>query len=367
MKHSSVLPLLLLAPALFAQPTAPEIPFNAVDILKMPPDLYIGEAAGVAVNSKGHIFVYTRTGGSEASSILDGRAAQLFEFSPDGTFIKEIGKNLYSKGWAHAVRVDKQDNIWIVDNASDEIVKLGPDYKVKLILGRRNEAVGERMRRPPIQPGTPTPPPRPGYFFEPTDVAWDAQGNIFISDGYQNSSVHKFDSDGNIVKMVGKARGGGPGEFSTPHSIAVDNKGFVYVADRSNGRIQVLDNDLNYVREIKYNPPFPSGYTANIPDFGRRPDGTYNTLWPNTLCITPGQTQYIYVNDMFPGRISKFTLDGQLVGEFGISGRKLGQFGWVHSIACVSENQIFTGELLNWRVQKITMHPSKTATPTSTR
>jgi len=351
--------LLLLTPALFAQASAPDIPFDVADVIKMPPDLYLGEVAGVAVNSKGHIFVYTRTGGAESSSIMDGRAAQLFEFGPDGTFIKEIGKNLYSKAWAHAVRIDRQDNIWIVDNGSDEIVKLSPDYKVKLILGRRNEAVGERMRLPPVPPRTPPPPPRPGYFNEPTDVAWDPQGNIFISDGYQNSSVHKFDKDGNIVKMVGRERGSGPLQFSSPHAIAVDNKGFVYVADRSNGRIQVLDNDLNYVREIKYEPSFPAGYVANIPDFGRRSDGRYTTLWPNTLCITPGQTQYIYVNDMFPGEVSKFTLDGKLVGQFGSSGRKLGQFGWIHSLACVSENEVLTGELLNWRVQKFTLHPGK--------
>ena len=350
--------------ALYAQQHAPEIPFTATDVIKMPADLYLGEVAGVALNSKGHIFVYSRTGGSDASSILDGRSAQLFEFNPDGTFVKEIGKNLYSKGWAHAVRIDREDNIWIVDNGSDEIVKLSPDYKVKLVLGRRNEAVGERIKRPPPPPRTPPPPPRPGYFFEPTDVAWDRQGNAFISDGYQNSSVHKYDRDGNIVKMIGVARGSGPGQFSTPHAIAVDNNGDVYVADRSNGRIQVLDNDLNYKREIKFSPPFADGYVANIPDFGKRPDGTYNTLWPNTLCITPGQTQYIYVSDMLPGRIYKFTLDGTLVGELGSTGRKIGQFGWIHALSCVSENEIWTGELLNWRVQKITMRPARTTRTT---
>jgi hypothetical protein len=358
--------LFLFSAALLAQSTsAPDIPFDVADVVKMPADLYLGEVAGVAVNSKGHIFIYTRTGGAEATSIMDGRAAQLFEFNADGTFVKEIGKNLYSKAWAHAVRIDKQDNIWLVDNGSDEIVKLGPDYRVKLILGRRNEAVGERMRRPPIQPGTPAPPPRPGYFYEPTDVAWDAQGNIFISDGYQNSSVHKFDKDGNIVKMVGAARGSGPLQFSTPHAIAVDNQGLVYVADRSNGRIQVLDNDLNYVREIKFDPPVPAGFVSPIPDFGRRRDGQFNTLWPNTLCISPGQTQYIYANDMLPGRVYKFTLDGKLVGQFGTSGRKLGQFGWVHALSCVSENVVLTGELLNWRMQKFTLHPGK-ATPSPT-
>ena len=356
------------APAQTAPPqTAPDIPFDVQDVIKMPADLYIGEAAGVALNSKRHIFIYTRTGADDGATILEPRMARLFEFNPDGTFVKEIGKNLYSKAWAHAVRVDREDNIWLVDNGSDEVVKLAPDYKVKLILGRRNEAVGQRIQRPPNPAGTPPPPPRPGYFFEPTDVAWDGQGNIFISDGYQNSTVHKFDKDGNIVKEVGTKRGSGPGEFSTPHGIAVDGQGNVYVADRSNNRIQVLDNNLNYVREIRYDPAQtqPPGYVAPIPDFGKRQDGKYTTLWPNTLCITPGQTQYIYVNSMFPGQIQKFTLDGKLVGQFGTAGRKLGQFGWVHAISCVSENEIWTGELLNWRVQKFTLHPERAAKPTS--
>lgn len=339
-----------------AQP-APDIPFDVQDVLKMPPDLYLGEIAGVALNSKKHVFVYTRTGADEGQTILEPRSARVFEFNPDGSFVKEIGKNLYSKGWAHAVRIDKDDNIWLVDNGTDEVVKLGPDYRVRMILGRRNEPVGERVRRAGMTPGQPAPPPRPGYFFEPTDVAFDAQGNIFVSDGYQNSSVHKFDKDGNIIKLVGAARGSGPGQFSTPHAIAVDARGNVYVADRSNGRIQVLDNDLNYVREIKYDPPQPAGWVAPIPDFGKRADGAYNTLWPNTLCITPGDTQYLYVNSMFPGQIQKLTLDGRVVGQFGTAGRKPGQLGWVHALACVSENEIWAGELLNWRAQKFVLRP----------
>jgi hypothetical protein len=209
------------------------------------------------------------------------------------------------------------------------------------------------------------PPPRPGYFYEPTDVAFDAQGNIFVSDGYQNSSVHKFDKDGHIVKLAGAERGSGPGQFSTPHGIAVDNAGNVYVADRSNARIQILDNDLNYKGEIKFMPQTPKGYVAPIPAFGTRPDGTYNPLWPNTLCITPGSTQYIYTHSMIPGQIQKFSLDGKLVGQLGTAGRKIGQFGWIHALHCASENELWVGELLNWRVQKLVLRPAGGSTTAS--
>ena len=216
--------LLLLAvaqgPAVIGQqPVVPDIPFDVTEPLVLPPDVYFGEVVGVALNSRRHAFVYSRTGGS-GGSILAGERAQAFEFGPDGRFIKEIGKGLYSKAWAHSVRVDKDDNVWLVDNGSDLIVKIGPDYRVKLILGRRDEAVLERNRRPPIPADTPIQLARPGYFFEPTDVAFDAAGNIFVSDGYINSNVHKFDKDGHIVKMIGNRKADGPGQFNQPHAIA---------------------------------------------------------------------------------------------------------------------------------------------------
>ena len=121
---SEVVVLVLASGVAAQQAAAPDIPFDVSDVIKMPADLYMGEVAGVALNSKKHIFVYTRTGADDGSTILEPRAARVFEFNADGTFVKEIGKNLYSKGWAHAVRIDRDDSIWLVDNGTDEIVPI---------------------------------------------------------------------------------------------------------------------------------------------------------------------------------------------------------------------------------------------------
>src|SRR4029077_20354011 len=104
--------LLSLAGSLFAQSSVPEIKFRSVpDFLKLPLDLYLGEAAGVAINSKRHIFVFSR--GNTSGPAYGAGAAQLLEFAPDGKFLREIGHNLYAWSFAHTVKVDPEDNVWI--------------------------------------------------------------------------------------------------------------------------------------------------------------------------------------------------------------------------------------------------------------
>src|SRR5882672_2494095 len=135
---SGVIAGLLLSSPLFAQSKAkaqnvPEIPFESVpNFLKFPPNLYLGEGIGVATNSKGHVFVYTRSGDT-----------RLFEFDQNGTFVREIGAGLYGFTFAHAVRVDKDDNIWTVDEGTNMIIKFNPAGRVVMVLGRRPEAVDE--------------------------------------------------------------------------------------------------------------------------------------------------------------------------------------------------------------------------------
>src|SRR5579864_7314762 len=230
---------------------APEIPFDSVpNLLKLPPDIHMGEASGVAVNSKKHIFVYSR--GNSTGPAYAATASQILEFGPDGKYIREIGHNLYAWSFAHTVRVDKDDNLWAVDKGSDMIIKFNPEGRVVMVFGRKKEASddgAEAWKR--------VTPPRPavdGQFRQPTDVTWDPQGDIFISDGYINSRVAKYDKNGDWVKQWGD-RGTKQGEFNTPHSIAADAKGNIYVADRGNRRIQVFDTNGTYLREIKIDVP----------------------------------------------------------------------------------------------------------------
>jgi DNA-binding beta-propeller fold protein YncE len=338
--------------------SVPEIPFESVpDFFKLPDDLHFGETSGVAVNSRRHIFVYNR--GNVTGPAFGATASQVLEFDQNGKYVREIGKNLYAWSYAHTVRVDKDDNLWAVDKGSDMIIKFNPQGRVSMVFGRKKEASDD------AEPWTRVNPPRPhvdGEFRQPTDVTWDPDGNIFISDGYINSRIAKYDKNGRWVKSWGE-RGTKEGEFNTPHSIAADNKGLIYVADRENSRIQVFDADGKFQRIIKIDIPAPpdaqvwrgNAFTpANPPQASRRPGS------PWAICITPGPgTQYLYSSDAYPGRVYKLSLDGQVLGMLGSTGRQLKEFGWIHEIACPSENELYVAEILNWRVQKLQLRPRK--------
>lgn len=350
MKRTLTIFALLLAAPVFAQ-QPPELHFRSVpDFLQLPPDLYLGEATGVAVNSKGHVFVFSR--GNTTGPAYGAAAAQLLEFGPDGKFIREIGHHLYAWSFAHTVKVDKDDNIWVTDKGSDMVIKFNPQGRVMLVFGRKQEASDEGTEalkhvKPPL-------PPVDGMFRQVTDVTWDSAGNTFISDGYINSRVGKVDKDGNWLMSFGEP-GSEPGQFSTPHSIATDAHDNIYVADRGNRRIQVFDTAGKFLRQFAIDVPVPADARAAI---GNKPTSTTGTMSPGApwaICITPGPNQVLYASDAFPGRVYKLSLDGKVLGVFGKAGKQLGQFGWIHEIACPSENEIFVAELLNWRIQKLVM------------
>jgi sugar lactone lactonase YvrE len=312
----------------------PEIPYDSVpNFFKMPPSIYFGEGIGIATNSKGHIFVYTRSGDT-----------RLFEFDDKGNYVREIGQGLYGLVFAHSVRVDKEDNIWVVDEGSNMVIKFNPQGRVVMTIGRRPEAVEDLGNM--AGQGTYSGANKPYSFNRPTDIGWDANGNIFVSDGYTDSRVVKYDKNGRFIKSAG-TRGNGPGQLNLPHTLQVDLQGNVYIGDRSNARVQVWDNDLN-----------PKAIYDNVGN-------------PWTLCISPGPHQYLFVSNSVPdngdsrtaavtGEIYRMELDGRILGKFGKGGKALKEFSTVHGIDCRNPNELYVSEITSWRAQKIILRPQAT-------
>ena len=343
----------LLSGAAVAQ-SVPEIAFESTpDFFKLPDGMYFGEVAGIAVNSKKHVFVLSR--GNSNGPAYGAAATQLLEFDATGKYVREIGRNLYAWSFAHAVRVDRYDNIWVADKGSDMVVRFDPQGRVTRVFGRKPEASDESAH--PLEHPKPPLPPVDGLFRQVTDMTWDSLDNLYISDGYINSRVAKYDKDGNWMASWGEP-GSGPGQFNTLHSIATDLQNRIYVADRGNVRIQVFDTSGKLLNTIKIDVPVPPNSPAAI---GNHPTeaspGSMHPGAPWALCITPGPTQYLYVSDGYPGRVYKLTLDGKVLGWLGGTGKTLKKFGWIHEIACPAENELYVAEVLNWRAQKLTLHP----------
>ncbi len=269
MKRSIFIFIAMFVAASASAQQPPEIRFHSVpDFLKLPPDPHLGEVAGVAVNSKGHVFVFSRantTGPAYAAA-----AAQLLEFAPDGKFLREIGHNLYAWSFAHTVKVDKDDNIWVTDKGSDMVIKFNPEGRVVMVFGRKQEASDEGTE--PLKHVKPPLPPVDGMFRQVTDESWGEPGDQ-------------------------------PGQFNTPHSIAVDAQDNVYVADRGNRRIQVFDADGKFHRSITIDVPVDPNAR---PAIGNKPTATTGAMAPGApwaICITPTPHQVLFSSDGFPGRI----------------------------------------------------------------
>jgi DNA-binding beta-propeller fold protein YncE len=350
--------------ALVAQ-SVPEISYDAnADLISLPS---YGEVAGVATNSRGQLFVYARTGHAVAT-LGDERTfyhggSRLFQFDQAGRFVKEIGQGVYAVNFAQQVRVDPQDNIWIVDAGSNQVVKFDADGRFQMVLGRKPENI--TLRPGPGVPATAADAaflasragaPAAGggggggnagraagsgingdSFNRPSDVTWDRAGNVYIADGFgPNNRIAKFNKDGDFLKTWGST-GSGEGQFNGIRGIASDAAGNIYVADAGNNRIQVFDGDGTFKSMI-----------GNIGS-------------PQAICISGGSTQYLYSSNsndsesMNAGEIYKLRLNGQLVGRFGRAGKQPKEFGMVNAIDCRTENDLWVGEVWNWRAQKLTL------------
>lgn len=298
------------------------------------PGQTIGETVGVAKNSKGHLFVFSRTG--KTATVKGSAASMLFEFDQNNKYVRTWGENNYASGFAHTVRVDKDDNVWMTDEGANMVVKFRPDASVALTLGRKEEPLdwlekfiehGEKLEEKHSDNG------RPWVFNRPTDVTWSSNGDIFVSDGYNNSRLAKMDKNGNWVGSIGKF-GTAPDEFNTPHGITSDKQDNIYVADRGNRRIQVYGTDLKRKKIIE-------GMGA-----------------PWSVCATPANAagkQFIFSGDG-NGKIYKIDPDAGKVVGWAQTSQDHGQNGClVHELHCESENVVYKGDCSTWQVFKFTI------------
>ena len=325
------------------QGVAREIRYSAADALSgFPDDVHLGEVAGVARTARGEIYVYTRTGNPAVtlgtSRYVALASSRVFKFDPSGRFEREIGQGIYGALYAQQVRVSPDGDVWIVDRMSGQVIRFDSQGRIRMVLSRKPET----LRVPAPDAGPSTRPAAEGESFRgPTDIAWDSEGNIYVADGIENSRIAKYDPSGRWITNLAGTRGSGPGEFDVIHGLQIDDQDNLYVADLNNRRIQVLDTNGRVIREM-------SGFGA-----------------PMAICITPGPDQVLYVSNSNPpddlevgGEIYKVGLDGTIHGRFGRVGKRIGMFGTVNAIDCREENDLLVGEVGNWRVQRVYLHPT---------
>ena len=246
------------------------------------------------------------------------------------------------------------------------VIKFNPARAAPvMMLGRKPEASDEFAH--PLEHPEPPLPAVDGLFRQVTDMTFDPQGNIYVSDGYINSRVAKFDKDGNWLMQWGD-RGQymgttepPTGRMFQPHTIASDAQGNIYVGDRANSRIQVFNGTGQFQRVIKIDVTAPAGMKpviGNVPNPNAVNKSSVARLRPGRFASRPDRTRCSTAPIRIPGRIYKLTLDGRLLGQIGEFGRAPGKFAWIHGIACPSENNLLVAELLSWRVSKLTLRPT---------
>jgi DNA-binding beta-propeller fold protein YncE len=284
--------------------TIPDLGYAPVaDVFKLPAGVNFGPCSGVAVNAKNNVLVFNR---SESA---------LMEFDSSGNYLRTMGRGIFTN--PHGLRIDREGNIWATDTGSHIVVKMNADGRILMVLGVAGRAAEWH------------PAGHLRCFNEPNDIAFGSNGEIYITQGHGKgeSLVHKLTANGDHIKTWG-GNGAGPAQFNQPHSIVINGKGVLYIADRSNQRIQVFDADGTYMRETSH-PGTPCG-----------------------LCMC-NDNQHMMMAHGHAGKIMKLDENCKVLGITGGQGKGPNQYGEAHFLALDSKEDIYVADTLNWRVQKL--------------
>jgi DNA-binding beta-propeller fold protein YncE len=284
----------------FAQlKSGPPLPHQLVkDWSKLPKGWNFGECSGVAVDKQDNVWVFNR--GSHP----------VIQFDRNGNFL-QAWPDIVIKS-SHGISVDPEGNIWCVDVKGHVLIKYNTEGRVLMILGNRQGTPGDNESK--------------SSFNEPTGIAFGSNGDLYVSDGYINSRVVKFNRDGEYITHWGR-KGTGDGEFNLVHDVCLDSQGRVYVADRTNQRVQIFDSNGKFL-------------------------GKWTEIGAPWGLVYSRQENCIYMADGLNNRVVKLSLDGQVLGVLGSYGKVPGKFDFVHNIALDSAGAIYVVEIKNWRVQK---------------
>lgn len=267
---------------------------------QLPKGINLGECSGVDVDKNDNVWVFNRG------------AYPIVQFDKAGKTLQAWDEKTLRVRSSHGIRLDREGNLWAVDVKGHVILKISPTGRVLMVLGARQGTPGNNDSK--------------DAFNEPTSVAFTTNGDFYVSDGYVNSRVIKFNRHGEYITRWGK-KGTADGEFNLVHDVTLDSKGRVYVADRTNKRVQIFD---------------AGGAFLNKWDTLGAPWGLYYVA----------REDAIYMCDGGANRVLKLNLEGQILGVLGGPGKAPGKFDFAHAIAVDSEGSIYVAEIKNWRVQK---------------
>ncbi|MDA1049851.1 MAG: peptidyl-alpha-hydroxyglycine alpha-amidating lyase family protein [Planctomycetota bacterium] len=264
------------------------------EFFRLPDSIKLGACSGVAVDSKGNVYLFHR--GKQPIIRLDA----------DGKFLSSWGDDVI--GSAHGLRIDAEDNVWVTDIGDHQVLKFSPDGKLLLALGKAGSA-GDAVDE----------------FNKPTDVAFGADGEIYVTDGYGNNRVLKFTPNGGFLAQWGEA-GDGPGQFNLPHTVVIDQSGRIIVGDRENDRVQVFESSGKLV-----------AVWPGFAPFGLAFDGQ----------------GHLFVADGRANRVLQLDDEGQVVRSWGKEGTAPGEFQLPHMLAADASGNLYVGEIKGERFQKL--------------